>query len=188
MVATNNGPNGSTGVIITNVLEDGYTYVSSSTSSGTYSSSTNIWTIGTLNNGATDSLTITATVTSIGNNRNTATIEGNETDENIDNNISWAETVPMDFFVPEGFSPNGDGINDELIIRGIFFFPENSIVIYNRWGNKVYEADPYINKWDGRSIRGLKVGGDELPVGTYFYLLNLGDGSEVIKGTFYLNR
>jgi len=94
----------------------------------------------------------------------------------------------LDFNIPEGFSPNGDGINDFIIIRGIDYYPQNSIVIFNRWGIKVYEASPYKNDWDGRSIRGLKVGGDELPVGTYFYLLDLGDGSKVIKGTFYLNR
>ena len=94
----------------------------------------------------------------------------------------------IDFNIPEGFSPNGDGVNDLIIIRGIDYYPQNSIVIYNRWGIKVYEASPYKNDWDGRSMRGLRVGGDELPVGTYFYLLDLGDGSKVIKGTFYLNR
>jgi gliding motility-associated-like protein len=94
----------------------------------------------------------------------------------------------LDFNIPEGYSPNGDGINDFFVIRGIENYPANSIVIFNRWGNKVFEASPYQNTWGGKCTLGFRVGGDELPVGTYFYLLNLGDGSAIIKGTIYLNR
>ncbi|MDX9748715.1 MAG: gliding motility-associated C-terminal domain-containing protein [Paludibacter sp.] len=97
-------------------------------------------------------------------------------------------TPDVDFFIPEGFSPNGDGINDLFVIRGIHRYPANTFVIYNRWGNKVFEASPYQNTWDGRSMFGLRVGGDELPVGTYFYVLDLKDGSAIYKGTIYLNR
>ncbi len=93
-----------------------------------------------------------------------------------------------DFFIPEGFSPNGDGINDMFVIRGINQFPNNSITIYNRWGVEVYSASPYISKWDGTSNSGVNVMGDALPIGTYFYILNLGDGSKVLQGTIYLNR
>ena len=188
VVATNNGPSGATGVIVTDLLESGYTYDSSTATTGTYNPATGIWTIGNLANGATATITITATVKPAGSYSSTGTITGNEPDPNISNNTSTTITFPADFFIPEGFSPNDDGINDLFIIRGIFYFPENSIVIFNRWGNKVYEADPYINTWDGRSIRGLRVGGDELPTGTYFYVLDLGDGSSIIKGTIYLNR
>ncbi len=93
-----------------------------------------------------------------------------------------------DFFIPEGFSPNGDGINDVFVIRGIENYPDNTFIIFNRWGNKVFEASPYQNKWDGTSVIGLRAGGEKLPIGTYFYILDLGDGSSVIKGTIYLNR
>lgn len=91
------------------------------------------------------------------------------------------------FHIPEGFSPNNDQINDLFIIRGIENYPGNNIMIYNRWGNQVFEAAPYQNTWDGRSDHNVTVGGDELPTGTYFYILNLGDGSDVYKGTIYLN-
>lgn len=97
-------------------------------------------------------------------------------------------TPSTDFFIPEGFSPNGDGINDLFVIRGILNYPANTFVIYNRWGNKVFEASPYQNTWDGRSMFGLRVGGNELPVGTYFYVLDLKNGSSIFKGTIYLNR
>lgn len=96
--------------------------------------------------------------------------------------------TPLDFFIPEGFSPNGDGINDPFVIRGILRYPTNNFVIFNRWGNKVFEKSNYQNTWDGRSTIGLSFGGDELPVGTYFYILDLGDGFDVFKGTIYLNR
>ena len=93
-----------------------------------------------------------------------------------------------DFYIPEGFSPNGDNINDLFVITGIENFTSNKFVIFNRWGNKVFEANNYQNTWDGKSTLGITIGGDELPVATYFYVLDLDDGSDVYKGTIYLNR
>jgi gliding motility-associated-like protein/uncharacterized repeat protein (TIGR01451 family) len=188
ITATNNGPADATGVIVIDILQSGYTYVSSTTTNGTYSPSTGVWTIGSLNNGATDILTITATVNSTGDYVNTAIITGNELDPISINNVSVIETFPWYFFIPEGFSPNGDGINDLFVIKGINNYPANTINIFNRWGDKVFEASPYQNTWNGKCTIGLRVGGDDLPIGTYFYILNLGDGSDVIKGTIYLNR
>lgn len=94
----------------------------------------------------------------------------------------------LDFFIPEGFSPNNDGINDFFVIRGIQAFPTNDFVIYNRWGDKLFEQHAYNNSWDGTSSFGLTFGTDLLPVGTYFYILHLSEGSYAIKGTIYLNR
>ncbi|MDP3929972.1 MAG: gliding motility-associated C-terminal domain-containing protein [Bacteroidota bacterium] len=95
---------------------------------------------------------------------------------------------PTDLFIPEGFSPNLDGINDVFVVRGIENYPANSIKIYNRWGQQVFEASPYTNTWEGKFQSGLTVGGDKLPVGTYFYLLDLGNGTSIYKGTIYLNN
>ena len=74
------------------------------------------------------------------------------------------------------------------MILNIDKYPNNHILIFNRWGNKVYEGKPYMNQWDGKNYFGLKVGGDLLPVGTYFYILDLGNGSKIKKGFVYLNR
>jgi gliding motility-associated-like protein/uncharacterized repeat protein (TIGR01451 family) len=188
ITVTNNGPYDATGVKVTEILQSGYAYVSSTTTTGTYDHLTGIWTIGNLNNGASEILTVTVTVIAAGNYVNTATITGNQPDLNSMNDISVIEAFPTDFNIPEGFSPNGDGINDEFVIRGIDNYPDNTFVIFNRWGDKVFEASPYQNTWTGNSTRGLRVGGDELPVGTYFYLLDLKDGSKIIKGTIYLSR
>ncbi len=104
------------------------------------------------------------------------------------NDCSTDTSTVLDFNIPEGFSPNNDGINDLFVIRGIDRFPANTFTIFNRWGDQIFEASPYKNEWDGKSSTGIRVGGDDLPVGTYFYLLDLGDGSEIYKGTIYLNK
>ena len=188
IVATNNGTLTGTGVVVTDILQSGYTFVSASTTTGSYNNTTGLWALGNLNAGASQTLTITATVMSSGIYVNTATVLGNEPDGNMNNNVSTVETFPNDFFIPEGFSPNGDGINDLFVIRGINNFPNNNFTIFNRWGDKVFEAKPYQNTWDGTCAKGLRIGGDALPTGTYFYVIDLGDNSKIIKGTIYLNK
>ena len=59
--------------------------------------------------------------------------------------------------------------------------------MFNRWGNKVYEASPYTNQWDGNSQFG-SVFGEKLPESTYYYVLTLGDGSDAYTGFIYLRR
>ena len=188
ILVTNNGSGDATGVAVNDVLQSGYAYVSSTTTTGSYTPSTGVWTIGSLTSGSTATLTITVTVLEDGNYVNTAIVYGNEIDSDMTNNNSSVETFPTDFNIPEGFSPNGDGINDAFVIRGINNYPENTFAIFNRWGDKVFEANPYQNEWTGKCTTGLRVGGDELPIGTYFYVLDLGDGSDIFKGTIYLNK
>ncbi len=65
------------------------------------------------------------------------------------------------------FTPNGDGRNDVWEIRNLEYFPNNTLVIYNQWGSKVYEASPYHNNWAGTH------NGEDLPIGTYYYVLDL---------------
>ncbi|MDP3393497.1 MAG: gliding motility-associated C-terminal domain-containing protein, partial [Sediminibacterium sp.] len=186
IIANNLGPFDATGVTIDNNLLSGYSYLSSSSSD--YDPFTGIWTIGNLSNGIPNTLIIMVKVNNIGNYTNTAIIDGNEPDINMSNNISTVIPIPTDFFLPEGFSPNRDGINDLFVIRGILSYPNNHFTIFNRWGNKVFETKQYRNTWNGKSTMGLRIGGDDLPTGTYFYLLDLGNGSKIIKGTIYLNR
>ena len=66
--------------------------------------------------------------------------------------------------MPRGFSPDGNGVNDELVIPGIKAYVTNNITIFNRWGSEVYNSEgPYQNDWLGRGKNG-----DDLPEGTYF--------------------
>jgi len=67
-----------------------------------------------------------------------------------------------DLEIPNVFTPNADGFNDEFEIRNLEHYPGSRMVIYNRWGQKVFEhSDYYNNWWDG----------DGAPDGTYFYVL-----------------
>ena len=91
--------------------------------------------------------------------------------------------------IPDVFTPNNDGKNDFFVIKGIEQFPGSEIKIFNRWGNIVYQkSDGYKNDWDGTNQFGLTIGNRALPVGTYFYVLDKGNGSEVIKGYVYLSK
>lgn len=93
-----------------------------------------------------------------------------------------------ELFIPEGFSPNNDYVNDLLVIRGIENYPDNELNIINRWGTIVYKKKIYDNTWDGTSNQGIYFGNNQLPEGTYFYIIDLGDGSNPVKGYIYLNR
>ncbi len=96
--------------------------------------------------------------------------------------------VDLGVLIPNGFSPNGDGINEYFVINNLENYQNNTIVIMNRWGNKVFEATPYKNDWNGTNQYGIGVGGEKLPEGTYFYILDLGDGSKPVKGYIYLKN
>ncbi|MGB5667824.1 MAG: gliding motility-associated C-terminal domain-containing protein, partial [Maribacter sp.] len=87
-------------------------------------------------------------------------------------------------FLFNQFSPNGDGTNDFLIINCITNpeYADNSLEIYDRYGNQVFAARSYDNTWDGTRNN------NELPKGTYFYVLDLGDGSEIKKGWIQILR
>lgn len=92
--------------------------------------------------------------------------------------------------VPGGVSPNGDGFNDVLVIENLEYYPENEFVIFNRWGDVVYEASPYLNDWSGQVNGAMILSGDEVADGTYFYVLKLSQAQETdpLKGSFELRR
>ncbi|HEX3009358.1 MAG TPA: gliding motility-associated C-terminal domain-containing protein [Bacteroidales bacterium] len=91
-----------------------------------------------------------------------------------------------DVFIPEGFSPNGDGSNDFFIIKGADTFVV-SLKVFNRWGNMVYESKHYKNDWDGFSNAGLILG-TKLPDGTYYYIIDFNNGEKEKIGYITINR
>ena len=96
------------------------------------------------------------------------------------------EVYHRDLFIPSGFSPNEDGVNDTWRIRGIEGYPNNYIRIFNMWGNRVYHKHGYRNEWRGENQLQHYYGGGKLPESTYFYLVDLGDGSKPLTGFVYI--
>lgn len=81
-------------------------------------------------------------------------------------------TIASDVFLPEGFSPNGDGINDLLQFAGSDVFKPLVVQVFNRYGNLIYENNDYQNDWNGTFKD------EPVPDGTYYYYLKLNDGRE----------
>lgn len=84
--------------------------------------------------------------------------------------------------IPEGFSPNGDGVNDLFEILGVESYNKSEFIVYDRWGNRVYYKSNYDNSWNG-----LYSNNKPLPEDTYFYVLTLNE-KESIKGYLTLKR
>ena len=80
--------------------------------------------------------------------------------------------IDPDFFIPEGISPNGDGINDVLYVRGLKakVFSQATIMVFNRWGQEVYQSTAgYKNDWNGVGKTG-----DPLVEGIYYVVFKYG--------------
>jgi gliding motility-associated-like protein/uncharacterized repeat protein (TIGR01451 family) len=178
-------------VLIDEELPSGYAFVSATTTSGDYSELNGEWLIPEMGVGQVHILQITAEVLGIGNYVNVAFLSSIEdkTDDNPDNDSSEAVVEPICLTVYNEFSPNGDGINETFVIDCIERFPNNRLEVYNRWGNLVFAADSYKNDWGGTSNgRAVVSGSQDLPVGTYYYILDLRDGTEPRNGWLYINR
>ncbi|HOY32630.1 MAG TPA: HYR domain-containing protein, partial [Bacteroidales bacterium] len=79
---------------------------------------------------------------------------------------------PTGLYIPDGFSPNDDGINDFFVIKGIENYPDNEFKVFNRWGNLIYQKKQYDNTWDGVPNSGmLRAGKGKVQAGTYYYVL-----------------
>ena len=84
---------------------------------------------------------------------------------------------------PDGISPNGDGINDTWIIDNIQLFQDATVEVYNRWGQMLFQSPPgYPTPWDGRYK------GEDLPVGTYYYVIYSDNFEEPFTGPITIIR
>jgi gliding motility-associated-like protein len=86
-------------------------------------------------------------------------------------------------FLPQGISPNGDGINDLFVISGLQAYPNSSLTIFSRDGIILFHSKDYRNDWNGTQSG---VYPQIVPSGTYYYLLQPGGSSRVIKGFLHL--
>ena len=128
---------------------------------------------------------------SIPDNENDETPDGDGSTDGDTTNDPTVTTFNKDtcLTIYNEFSPNGDDANEYFEIDCIESYPGNTLEVFNRWGNTVYKKKDYDNSWDGTSNgRATVNGSDKLPVGTYYYVLDLNDGSKPRTGWLYLNR
>lgn len=102
------------------------------------------------------------------------------------------DVVDDGLFIPNGFSPNADGINDFFEIKGLENFPKARLKVFSRWGVLVYDRSGYGQQsgssgfWNGVANVGARVGHGRVPAGTYFYVLELGGGKGSYNGYVYI--
>ena len=102
-------------------------------------------------------------------------IDDNLCVSNIINVILLGE-VSTEIIIYDAFSPNGDTKNDVWNIGNISQYPNCKVKIINSWGNQVFSSDGYPEPWDGT------YNGKDLPSGTYYYFIDLGNGSDPLTG------
>jgi len=170
----NKGPLIATNVVVKDTLPDKLQYMSVNTvSTGTAnydpSSRTLTWLVGELDVKASAELTYMASGLNHGNITNAASVTSQQQDANPADNFSSDTKNILGLNIPNVFTPNGDGFNDTFTIEDLPKYPENNIVIFNRWGNSVFQEKNYHNEWTGNG----------LSEGTYFYILKVKSSADV---------
>ncbi|PTX19320.1 gliding motility-associated-like protein [Pontibacter mucosus] len=88
-----------------------------------------------------------------------------------------------DIDIPNGFTPNGDGMNDTWVLKNLpNLYPNCQVTVYNRWGSEVFSSKGYKKPWDGTYK------GKRLPDGTYYTIIEFGDGTAPIKTSVTIMR
>lgn len=188
ITVSNAGEYDATNIGIDEVLPTGYSFVNSEVSHGMYDVSTGFWSIPFLETSSKATLKLNVEVLITGDYLNTASLVYlDQIDLNISNDSAQATVVPTCVKVYNQFSPNDDGVNDVLTIDCLGGYPNNFLKVYDRNGTIVYETSNYSNNWNGTANRKSIVSdGDMLPVGTYFYSLNLGNNGKPLTGWIYI--
>ncbi|RYE25584.1 MAG: T9SS type B sorting domain-containing protein [Sphingobacteriales bacterium] len=85
-----------------------------------------------------------------------------------DGNVATSD-CNFNIVVHNVITPNGDGANDTWIIEGIEFYPNTVLMVFDKWGDKVFESKNYNGKWSANDV----------PDGTYFYVLKLNTANKI---------
>src|SRR5690606_15953669 len=168
LVVVNNGPHTVTDVSVKAVLPIHVAYqnvLGAPVGEINYSPSSRelTWLIRNMAPGESATLTFSARAESEGTATQLATVTSNLTERNAANNEATATVKIIALNAPNTFTPNGDGRNDFFVIEGLERFPQNRIVLFNRWGNEIYKRTGYRNDWNAAG----------LAEGTYYYVLEL---------------
>lgn len=87
-----------------------------------------------------------------------------------------------DLYIPNAFTPNGDGKNDQWVITALAAYPQAKIIIFNRYGEVVFEAQSASQHWNGTHK------GKPIPMGGYTYVIDLKNNAAVLKGVVFVVR
>lgn len=99
-----------------------------------------------------------------------------------EDNVTLDVTEICDMIIYDAFSPNDDGKNEVWNIGNVQNYPDIKVTIFNLWGKAVFSSTGYDTPWDGTWE------GKDLPAGTYYYVIDPGDGSDVITGDVSIVR
>lgn len=124
------------------------------------------WKVGDLALNESSTLTFKARIVASGTLVNTASVKADQPDSKMNNNTSSSaghHISGQELFIPNLFTPNGDGNNDTFEILGLNQFANNELVIVNRWGNELFKTKNYLNNWTGEGLN----------EGTYYYILRV---------------
>ncbi len=174
LTVENNGQTDAKGVRVSDLLPEGLRYVASTVVGATAETSVNgqeiTWSVLSLPAGSSFQVRILVKAAPLDGGKermlvNTASVGSLERELTESDNRSSAEVKIKLFFIPNTISPNGDRVNDTFEIPGLGRYTTNELLIFNRWGDHVYERTNYQNDW----------GAEGLVSGTYFYLLKVTD-------------
>jgi gliding motility-associated-like protein len=110
----------------------------------------------------------------------------NPSQEDVDNDGVGDVCDTIEVNVSEAITPNGDGINDTWFINNIQNYPNNSVKVYNRWGDLIFSKNNYQNDWNGSYTKG----GDNNSISSsYYYQIDLdGNGSIEHQGWIFITK
>jgi gliding motility-associated-like protein/uncharacterized repeat protein (TIGR01451 family) len=164
ITARNKGNTANTNIVVTDQLPSNLRYMGANSQAASYLNGIITWNIPSLRVNEEQTLVIQVQGKMEGQVTNTATISGQMPDPDMDNNSSTdGKRIIGNLKIPNVITPNGDGKNDVFRVEGIELYKENTLSIFNRWGNEVYRSNGYTNNWNG----------DGLSEGTYYYVLKL---------------
>ena len=135
--------------------------------------SKNVSVVSTATNTVTNSIPVGSAAYSIGNFVTANTICNSNT-VTFTITVYPSNTVPVN--IPNTFTPNNDGINDKWDVTNLVSYPNCTVTIFNRYGEKLFFSKNYPIPWDG------KYNGRDVPAGTYYYIINLNNGSKPFSG------
>ena len=170
----NNGNTDATAVVVTDRLDAGFTYLSSTVTGATAATSVAgqeiKWTFASLPAGRSAEIRVVVKARPLTDGReksisNTASVTSPARELSPNDNSSTTSVTVKPFFLANVITPNGDGKNDAFVINGLGKFASNELLIFNRYGDHVFQKKGYQNDWAGEG----------LVAGTYFYILSVVD-------------